>query len=285
MTRSGQSIDGSIVGPPGRNTEAGWCSVFHQSTENLMIGRLTDADQRQDRDGARGAARIVDRLPQRDDAEIHEEQHEHRGQPRVPDPVGAPHRLAPQRAGDEADQRETGPDRGGGLLRDVGERMPPDERAERRGRHDAVEAEREPGRRHVQEHDADGFALLVVGRRQEPGHREPDGEEHRGGGRQERQRRAGPAQEDARVRELRQHGSDVAAARRRGNAAKRGPPLAPRERRARFANRRHSLVMPVPGLDPGIGPGIHDFAWQASPCGVSSRVRMQRRGWRGRARP
>ena len=23
-----------------RNTEAGWCSVFHQSTENLMIGRL-----------------------------------------------------------------------------------------------------------------------------------------------------------------------------------------------------------------------------------------------------
>ena len=29
-----------MVGPPRRNTEAGWCSVFHQSTENLMIGRL-----------------------------------------------------------------------------------------------------------------------------------------------------------------------------------------------------------------------------------------------------
>src|SRR5262249_44601938 len=41
MIRSGASNDGSIVGPPMRNTEAGWCSVFHQSTENLMIGRLT----------------------------------------------------------------------------------------------------------------------------------------------------------------------------------------------------------------------------------------------------
>jgi hypothetical protein len=29
-----------MLGPPSRITEAGWCSVFHQSTENLMIGRL-----------------------------------------------------------------------------------------------------------------------------------------------------------------------------------------------------------------------------------------------------
>src|SRR6185503_18752340 len=29
-----------MLGPPIRITEAGWCSVFHQSTENLMIGRL-----------------------------------------------------------------------------------------------------------------------------------------------------------------------------------------------------------------------------------------------------
>ncbi len=40
MTSSGHSMDGSIVGPPRRNTEAGWCSVFHQSTENLTIGML-----------------------------------------------------------------------------------------------------------------------------------------------------------------------------------------------------------------------------------------------------
>ena len=41
MTNSGTSRLGSMVGPPMRNTEAGWCSVFHQSTENLMMGRLT----------------------------------------------------------------------------------------------------------------------------------------------------------------------------------------------------------------------------------------------------
>ena len=41
VTISGQSIEASIVGPSSRNTEAGWCSVFHQSTENLMIGMLT----------------------------------------------------------------------------------------------------------------------------------------------------------------------------------------------------------------------------------------------------
>ena len=34
------SIEAWIVGPPMRSTEAGWCSVFHQSTENLITGRL-----------------------------------------------------------------------------------------------------------------------------------------------------------------------------------------------------------------------------------------------------
>jgi len=41
MISSGVSNDGSMVDPPMRKTEAGWCSVFHQSTENLIIGRLT----------------------------------------------------------------------------------------------------------------------------------------------------------------------------------------------------------------------------------------------------
>src|SRR6266511_2290554 len=40
MTMSGTRIAGWIAGPPRRSTEAGWCSVFHQSTENLMIGIL-----------------------------------------------------------------------------------------------------------------------------------------------------------------------------------------------------------------------------------------------------
>ncbi len=93
-----------MVGPPRRMMLAGWCSVFHQSTENLMIGMLIDADQREDGGGAAGAARLLDRLPQRDQAEIEQEQHQHRGEPRVPHPIGAPHRLAPERAGDERDE-------------------------------------------------------------------------------------------------------------------------------------------------------------------------------------
>jgi hypothetical protein len=40
MTSSGHSMEEWMVGPSIRITEAGWCSVFHQSTENLMIGML-----------------------------------------------------------------------------------------------------------------------------------------------------------------------------------------------------------------------------------------------------
>ena len=34
-------MEGWMAGPSSRKTEAGWCRVFHQSTENLMTGRLT----------------------------------------------------------------------------------------------------------------------------------------------------------------------------------------------------------------------------------------------------
>ena len=40
ITTSGTRMVGWIVDPPRRSTEAGWCSVFHQSTENLMMGIL-----------------------------------------------------------------------------------------------------------------------------------------------------------------------------------------------------------------------------------------------------
>ena len=40
MTSSGVRMAGWRLGPPMRNTLAGWCRVFHQSTENLTIGRL-----------------------------------------------------------------------------------------------------------------------------------------------------------------------------------------------------------------------------------------------------
>src|SRR5687768_18541232 len=58
----------SIVGPSSRNTEAGWCSVFHQSTENLMIGMLTNptsvitAAARADLAGS-SRARVSARIP------------------------------------------------------------------------------------------------------------------------------------------------------------------------------------------------------------------------------
>ena len=59
--------------------------------------QVDGADQRKDRRRPRRPPRIFHRLPERDQPEIDEEQHQLRGQPRVPHPVGAPHRLAPQR--------------------------------------------------------------------------------------------------------------------------------------------------------------------------------------------
>ena len=126
-----QECVGSSVGPPMRITEAGWCSVFHQSTENLMIGRLiaptsvSTAAARAAREGSSTARHSAI------SAEIHQEQDQHRGEPRVPFPIGAPHRPAPQRAGDQRKEGEGRADRGCGLRRDVGERMPPHQRAER----------------------------------------------------------------------------------------------------------------------------------------------------------
>ena len=129
-----------------------------------MIGRLTQPTSVRIADRPGGAARIVDRAPERDQTEIEDEEHEDRGQARVPDPIGPPHRLAPERAGGEADEGESGAERRRGLLRRVGERMAPDERAKRSNRHDAIDEGRHPGRRHMQIHDLDRLALLIVGR-------------------------------------------------------------------------------------------------------------------------
>ena len=165
ITSSGTGCVGWMLGPPSCITEAGWCSVFHQSTENLMIGRLIAPTSVRIAAARAGARRILDRAPQRDDAEIHQEQDQHRGQPRVPHPIGAPHRPAPQRAGDEAEEREGGADRGRGLGGDVGERMAPDQRAERGDAHQRPAEHAEPRRRHMDEHDLHRRALLVVVRR------------------------------------------------------------------------------------------------------------------------
>ena len=107
----------AIVGPSARKMLSPWCSVFHQSTENLMIGRLTEPTSVRIAAIRAGPPEILDRLPERDQPEIHEEEDEHRGETRVPHPIGAPGRLAPQRAGDEREEGEGGADRGGALLR------------------------------------------------------------------------------------------------------------------------------------------------------------------------
>ena len=60
---------------------------------------------------------------------------------------------------------------------DVGERMAPDQRAERGDRHHAVAEHRQPGGRHVDVHDPHRLALLVVGRGDEEAEIEPDGQQ------------------------------------------------------------------------------------------------------------
>src|SRR3984893_15476858 len=105
-------------------------------------GKLDDwdvdrADKGEYRGSAGGLARIFDRAPQGDEAEIDQEKHEYRSKARIPDPPNAPHWLAPKRAGAKAEQSKTGAKCRCRLLRRVGERMAPDKRAEcRRGHGD-----------------------------------------------------------------------------------------------------------------------------------------------------
>ena len=91
------------------------------------------------------------------------------------------------RAGEQTQKRERRADRRRGLRGDIGERMTPHQRAERSDAHHAPDQHGEPRRRHVDEHDLDGRALLiVVGRREhEP---EADRECDRGRDDQPRQR-------------------------------------------------------------------------------------------------
>ena len=89
---------------------------------------IDEADERHDARDAppRGADRSI-ACQTAMIAEIEQEQHEHRGEPRIPHPPGAPHRLAPQRAGGERQESEARADRRRGLRRDIGERMAEDD--------------------------------------------------------------------------------------------------------------------------------------------------------------
>ena len=133
-----------------------------------MIGRLTTPTSASTEPARAPRPRIVERVHQRDIAEIEKEQHQHRGQPRVPHPPRAPHRPAPQRAGREAHEREGGADRRRRLRRDLGQRMAPHQRDRARDRDEQIDRQRHPRRRHMDEHDPHALALLVIGRRRRP---------------------------------------------------------------------------------------------------------------------
>ena len=70
--------------------------------------QIDHPDQRQDGAGAIAALGVVERADQRDVAEIEEEQHQDGGEPRVPHPPRAPHRLAPEAAGGKTQRGEAG---------------------------------------------------------------------------------------------------------------------------------------------------------------------------------
>ncbi len=129
--------------------------------------QVDHAHQGQNGAGAGASGRVVERPHQRDVPEIQEEQHQHRGQPGIPYPPGAPHRLTPQAAGGEAKRGEASADRGNLGRCDIGQRMPPDQRHEADSRDGKIPRRSQPRGRHVDIHDARGVALLPVGRRPE----------------------------------------------------------------------------------------------------------------------
>ena len=135
--------------------------------------QIDHAYQRQHRARPPAARGIIEAIHQRDITDIEEEQHQHRGEACVPDPPCPPHGLAPERAGDEAEEREGRAQGCCGLSRDIRERMPPDQRDRARERQKCVGEACHPCRRHVHEHDPHGLALLVVRRRHEERQVEP----------------------------------------------------------------------------------------------------------------
>ena len=96
----------------GLNTVPVWCSVCHHVTEKCTIGTSANAI----------SAAIAHRLPalvggragapQREVAEVEEEEDRGGGEPRVPLPPGAPRRAAPERADDEREPGEHDADLG-----------------------------------------------------------------------------------------------------------------------------------------------------------------------------
>ena len=134
-----------------------------------MIGRLTAPTSAEQRRHPPVAAPLPLGRGQRDIAEVEEEQDQHRGQPPVPFPPGAPGRPAPDRAGGKAERGEGRAGRRDRAAGDGGQRMAPDELADRGGGDRRPARHAEPGGGNMDVEDADRLALQIVGRR----HRQP----------------------------------------------------------------------------------------------------------------
>ena len=112
-----------------RDARRRWCKLFHHSTLYLMIGKSTApisariAAARDTRAPGLSNARTTMHMPN-----IQEEQHQYAGQPRIPNPPRAPHRLAPQAAGRQAHGGRRRAAARTDLLRgQVGQRVAPDD--------------------------------------------------------------------------------------------------------------------------------------------------------------
>ena len=174
MTKSGVSNDEF----DGRPVRAQYARRLMQRVppihRELDDGDIDGPDQREDRGSTSGTARLLDGLPQSDQTEIQEKQNQQRGQPRIPDPISAPHGFAPERSGDQDDKGKGGSDGRRGFRCNVGQRMAPDQRAERGDGDHHVATHPDPGGGYVDVHDADRLALLVVGRRDKKSLIQPD---------------------------------------------------------------------------------------------------------------
>jgi len=128
---------------------------------------IDHADQREQRAGARRAPWVVNGCLQGHEAEIQEEQQQFGGQTRVPCPPGAPHRFSqsePVTSASSVNEAPIGAEAVAAISASRMFQIRPMAPAE------AITMYHEhghPGGRHVDEHDAHAFTLLVVGRRDE----------------------------------------------------------------------------------------------------------------------
>src|ERR1700722_90380 len=129
-------------------------------------GHIDHAHQREQRGRPIAPGGVLESRAQRHHADVEKYQDELRREPRIPGPVRAPHRPAPQRSGGQGQQSEGGADGRGCGGNGVTHFDAPDERDGGGHRHADIGEERQPGARHMHIDDPKRIALLIVRRRE-----------------------------------------------------------------------------------------------------------------------